>query len=152
MRKIQTKILNPQLVEKFGIPQHQTDGSAGIDLRAMVTQDFDLAPGETILISTGMAVYVEDPNLCAALLPRSGIGHKHGIVLGNLVGLIDSDYQGELFVSLWNRSNTPYVIKAGERIAQMVFLPIAQVELDIVEEFSIRTARNTGGTGHTGIM
>lgn len=150
MQQIKTKILNKSLLD-FGLPCYETEGSAGIDLRAMILEgDMTIHAGETILIPTGMAIYIENPNLCATLLPRSGLGHKYGIVLGNIVGLIDSDYQGELFVSCWNRSEEDYIIGFGERIAQMVFLPVVKVELNIVESFDVETKRANGGRGSTG--
>ena len=127
MQKIQLKLLDPRLGDSIDLPDYATDGSAGLDLRACLEQDITLQPGETVLIPTGLAIHIDDPSLAAVLLPRSGLGHKHGIVLGNLVGLIDSDYQGQIFVSCWNRSQTAFEIKVGERIAQMVFVPVVQV-------------------------
>lgn len=131
------------------LPEYATDGSAGMDLRACLDKALVLVPGETILIPTGLAIYVADPQLAAVILPRSGLGHKHGIVLGNLVGLIDSDYQGQLFVSCWNRSSNPFTIEVGERIAQLVFIPVVQAKWGIVTEFDT-SQRGTGGFGHTG--
>lgn len=149
MQKIQLKLLDPRLGDSIDLPDYATDGSAGLDLRACLEQDMTLQPGETVLIPTGLAIHIDDPGLAAVLLPRSGLGHKHGIVLGNLVGLIDSDYQGQIFVSCWNRSQTAFDIKIGERIAQMVFVPVVQVGFEQVEEFSA-SERGTGGFGHTG--
>lgn len=148
MKKVQIKIIDKQ-VEHYGLPQYATAGSAGMDLRACIEQPLSIAPQQTVLIPTGIAVYIGDPQLAAMLLPRSGLGHKHGIVLGNLVGLIDSDYQGQLFVSCWNRSEQAYQVAVGERIAQMVFVPIAQVALEAVTEFAL-SERGQGGFGHTG--
>ncbi len=149
MQKIQLKLLDPRLGDSIDLPNYATDGSAGLDLRACLEQDTTLHPGETLLIPTGLAIHIDDPALAAVLLPRSGLGHKHGIVLGNLVGLIDSDYQGQIFVSCWNRSQAPFEIKIGERIAQMVFVPVVQVAFEQVDEFS-ESERGTGGFGHTG--
>ena len=148
-KKIQLKILDPRLGSEFPLPAHATDGSAGVDLRACVDKTITLNPGETRLIPTGMAVHIADPSLAAMLLPRSGLGHKHGVVLGNLVGLIDSDYQGQVYASLWNRGDTPFDIAPGDRICQMVFVPVTQVDFDIVEEFD-ESQRGAGGFGHTG--
>lgn len=149
MRKIQFKVLDPRLGNEIPLPSYATAGSAGLDLRACLDSALTLAPGETQLIPTGLAIHIEDPHLAAVLLPRSGLGHKHGIVLGNLVGLIDSDYQGQVFVSCWNRGSLPYEIQVGERIAQMVFVPVAQVALEQVSEF-VETHRAGGGFGHSG--
>lgn len=149
MQKIQLKLLDPRLGDSIELPNYATDGSAGLDLRACLEQDMTLQPGETVLIPTGLAIHIDDPSLAAVLLPRSGLGHKHGIVLGNLVGLIDSDYQGQVFVSCWNRSQTAFAIKIGERIAQMVFVPVVQVAFEQVDEFTA-SERGTGGFGHTG--
>ena len=149
MQKIQLKILDSRLGETIELPDYATTGSAGLDLRACLDEDISLAPGQTVLIPTGLAIHIDDPSLAAVLLPRSGLGHKHGIVLGNLVGLIDSDYQGQVFVSCWNRSQTPFEIVVGERIAQMVFVPVVQVGFEQVEEFT-SSERGTGGFGHTG--
>ena len=147
---IQVKILDSRLGTEFEIPDYATLGSAGMDLRACISQSTIVAPGETVLIPTGLSIYIQDPGLAAMLLPRSGLGHKHGIVLGNLTGLIDSDYQGPLMVSLWNRSNTEFEVQAGDRIAQMVIVPIVQVTFDIVDEFTA-SDRAEGGFGHTGV-
>lgn len=149
MRKIRLKILDERLGRDIPLPDYATLGSAGLDLRACLEHDLVLAPGETRLIPTGLAIHIDDPHLAAMLLPRSGLGHKHGVVLGNLVGLIDSDYQGQVFVSCWNRGSEPYEIHVGERIAQMVFVPVVQVEFDLVENFST-SDRAAGGFGHTG--
>lgn len=149
MTKIQLKILDERIGTEFPLPEHATAGSAGIDLRACVPEPLVLDPGNTHLIPTGMAVFIDDPTLAAVLLPRSGLGHKHGIVLGNLVGLIDSDYQGQLFVSCWNRSSTAFTINPGERIAQMVFIAVSQVQFELTESF-IETQRGEGGFGHSG--
>lgn len=149
MRKIQIKILDERLGRDIPLPEYATHGSAGLDLRACIETPLVLGPGETQLIPAGLAIHIEDPNLAAVLLPRSGLGHKHGIVLGNLVGLIDSDYQGQVFVSCWNRSDQPYEMQVGERLAQMVFIPVEQVRFERVEEFS-ESRRAEGGFGHTG--
>jgi len=149
MHKIQLKILDPRLGNEISMPNYATDGSAGIDLRACLDADIILQPGETVLIPTGIAIHINDHQLAAVLLPRSGLGHKHGIVLGNLVGLIDSDYQGQIFVSCWNRGQTAFTVQIAERIAQMVFVPVVQAEFDIVSEFN-QSERGEGGFGHTG--
>ena len=149
MRSVQLKILDPRLGAEFPLPSYATSGSAGMDLRAMLDAPLVLTPGATQLIPTGIAIHIEDPGLAAMLLPRSGLGHKHGIVLGNLVGLIDSDYQGQLFVSCWNRSAQAFTIEIGERIAQMVLVPVEQARFDIVSEFTDST-RGSGGFGHSG--
>ncbi len=149
MQKIQLKLLDSRLGDTIELPNYATSGSAGLDLRACLDGNITIAAGETVLIPTGLAIHIDDPSLAAVLLPRSGLGHKHGIVLGNLVGLIDSDYQGQVFVSCWNRSQTAFDIAIGERIAQMVFVPVAQVEFEQVEEFS-SSERGSGGFGHTG--
>lgn len=146
---IKLKILDSRIGKDFPLPAYATDGSAGMDLRACVDDSLTLSPGDTQLIPTGISIYVADPNLAAVILPRSGLGHKHGIVLGNLVGLIDSDYQGPLMVSLWNRGKEEFTVAPGDRIAQLVFLPIVQTKFEIVEEFS-ETDRGEGGFGHTG--
>jgi len=147
--KIQVKILDARIGKELPLPDYATEGSAGMDLRACIDDAVELAPGDTFLVPTGLAIYIADPNYAAMLLPRSGLGHKHGIVLGNLVGLIDSDYQGQLFVSCWNRGSESFTVKPGERIAQMVIVPVVQAEFDIVEEFD-DSARGAGGFGHTG--
>ena len=150
MKKIiDVKIIDQRVLDDFGIPSYQTDGSAGIDLKACINETIDLAPGETELIPSGIAIHISDPNLAAVILPRSGLGHKHGLVLGNLVGLIDSDYQGQIFISCWNRGNTSALIEPGLRLAQMVFVPVQQVEFRIVEDFGV-SQRGEGGFGHTG--
>lgn len=149
MQKIQLKILDARLGNEIPMPAYATDGSAGIDLRACLETDTLILPGETILIPTGIALHIDDPQLAAVLLPRSGLGHKHGIVLGNLVGLIDSDYQGQVFVSCWNRGQQEFTIKIAERIAQMVFVPVVQADFEIVAEFE-QSERGAGGFGHTG--
>ena len=146
---IQLKILNPKVGTELPLPSYATEGSAGLDLRACLDEAIVLAPGQTTLLPTGLAIYIEDQNLAATILPRSGLGHKHGIVLGNLVGLIDSDYQGELMVSCWNRGQTTFTIEPGERVAQLVLLPVVQAEFNIVKEFEA-TDRGTGGFGSTG--
>lgn len=149
MKKIQLKILDPRLGNEIPLPEYATEGAAGIDLRACLDKAEILNPGETLLIPTGLAIHIADHHTAAVLLPRSGLGHKHGIVLGNLVGLIDSDYQGQVFVSCWNRGNTAFSIEIGERIAQMVFIPVIQVEFEQVAEFN-ESNRGEGGFGHTG--
>ncbi|MCW8845874.1 MAG: dUTP diphosphatase [Gammaproteobacteria bacterium] len=149
MQNIQLKILDPRLGDEFPLPDYATAGSAGMDLRACLEKTLLLEPGQTELIPTGMAIHIDDPGLAAVLLPRSGLGHKHGIVLGNLTGLIDSDYQGQVFVSCWNRSSHPFTIEPGDRIAQMVILPVVQARFEVVEEFT-DSNRGTGGFGSTG--
>lgn len=146
---IKLKILDHRIGTEFPMPGYATPGSAGIDLCACLATNLTIEPGETQLLPTGISVFVEDPKLCATILPRSGLGHKHGIVLGNLVGLIDSDYQGPLMVSCWNRGNESYTITPGDRIAQLVFLPVVQASFDIVHSFE-SSARGQGGFGHTG--
>jgi dUTP pyrophosphatase len=146
---MKVRILDARLGKEFPLPAYATAGSAGIDLRACLMDPLLLEPGRAELIPTGLAIFVEDTALAAVILPRSGLGHKHGIVLGNLVGLIDSDYQGQLMVSCWNRSVEPYKIMPGERIAQLVVVPVVQVELAIVSDFT-QTARGAGGFGHSG--
>lgn len=149
MRSIELKILDPRLGDSIPLPHYATDGSAGLDMRACIDAAQTVAPGETVLIPTGLAIHIGNPALAAVLLPRSGLGHKHGLVLGNLTGLIDSDYQGQVYISCWNRSSNAYEIQPGERIAQMVFVPVAQVEFEVVEEFD-DSARGSGGFGHSG--
>ena len=148
-RSVKLRILDPRIGREFPLPHHATPGSAGMDLRACVEAPLTLAPGATELIQTGISIYIADPELAAVLLPRSGLGHKHGIVLGNLVGLIDSDYQGPLMVSVWNRGSADFTINPGDRIAQIVFVPVVHVEFEIVEDFST-TARGAGGFGSSG--
>lgn len=147
--RIQLRILDPRLGNEFPLPEYATAGSAGVDLRACVEEPVWIRPGETLLVPTGMAIHIADPGLAAVILPRSGLGHKHGIVLGNLVGLIDSDYQGQLLVSCWNRGHEAFELKPGERLAQLVIVPVVQVQFEVVPEFAA-TERGTGGFGHTG--
>lgn len=149
MHALQARILDPRLGSDFPLPDYATPGSAGLDLRAMLPADITLGPGQTVLIPTGLSIFIADPGLAALVLPRSGLGHKHGIVLGNLVGLIDSDYQGELMVSCWNRGNTAFEIKVGERIAQLVLVPVVQARFEVVEAFD-QSQRGAGGFGHSG--
>ena len=149
MREVELKILDPRLGDSIEMPHYATDGSAGLDMRACIDAPITVAPGETVLIPTGLAMHIEDAGLAAVLLPRSGLGHKHGLVLGNLTGLIDSDYQGQVFISCWNRSSTSYEVQPAERIAQMVFVPVEQVRFKIVDEFE-DSARGAGGFGHSG--
>lgn len=149
MKKIDLKILDPRIGNEFPLPAYATAGSAGLDLRACLDNAIELTPGQTELIPTGLAIHIADQQLAAVILPRSGLGHKHGIVLGNLVGLIDSDYQGQLMVSVWNRGDTTFTIEPGERIAQMVLVPVVQAEFNIVDDFDA-TERGTGGFGHSG--
>lgn len=149
MRRIQAQILDSRLGTEFPLPEYATKGSAGLDLRAMLNEDLQLEPGQTVLIPTGLAIYIEDPSLAAMILPRSGLGHKHGIVLGNLVGLIDSDYQGQLQISCWNRGSSSFTIAPGDRIAQLVLVPVIQAQLDITDNF-MESERAAGGFGHTG--
>jgi dUTP pyrophosphatase len=148
-RALKVRILDARLGREFPLPTYATDGSAGLDLRACVTQPLLLAPGQAELIPSGLAIHLDDPGLAALILPRSGLGHKHGIVLGNLVGLIDSDYQGQLLVSCWNRASEPFTITAGERIAQLVVVPVVQVDLEVVSDF-VSSRRGAGGFGHSG--
>ncbi|GAB4191496.1 MAG: dUTP diphosphatase [Wenzhouxiangellaceae bacterium] len=149
MKAIALKILDPRVGTEFPLPEYATIGSAGLDMRACIDQPLVVQPGETTLVPTGMAMHIADPSLAAVLLPRSGLGHKHGLVLGNLVGLIDSDYQGELKISLWNRSRTAYTVAVGERIAQLVLVPIVQAKFEVVNEFD-HSDRGAGGFGHSG--
>jgi len=148
-RDVQLKILDSRIGKEIPLPEYATQGAAGMDLRACMEAGLTIAPGETVLIPTGVAIHIEDPSLAAVILPRSGLGHKHGIVLGNLVGLIDSDYQGQLFISCWNRGADSFTIEVGDRIAQLVFVPVVQAALQIVDEFS-QSRRAQGGFGHTG--
>ena len=150
MQNIQLKILDSRLGEKYPLPRYATDGSAGLDLRACTQKTLQLMPNQTELISTGLAIYIAQANLAAVILPRSGLGHKHGIVLGNLIGLIDSDYQGELFISCWNRGQTHFNIEPGDRIAQLVFVPVVRTQFELVQEF-VETERGIGGFGHSGV-
>ncbi|WP_107865805.1 dUTP diphosphatase [Agitococcus lubricus] len=147
--KLQVKIVNPLVGTQFPLPSYATQGSAGMDLRACIQEAVTLEAGQTTLIGTGLAIYIEDPAYAGLILPRSGLGHKHGIVLGNLVGLIDSDYQGELMLSCWNRGHSAFTIQPGERLAQYVLVPVLQAELSVVDEF-VATARGSGGFGHSG--
>jgi dUTP diphosphatase len=148
-RTLQVRILDQRLGKEFALPAYATEGSAGLDLRACLEEPLTLEAGKAELIPTGLAIHLGDPALAAVILPRSGLGHRHGIVLGNLVGLIDSDYQGQLMVSCWNRGAEPFTIRPGERIAQLVVVPVVQVQLEVVEEFSVST-RGAGGFGHSG--
>ncbi|NHH99085.1 Deoxyuridine 5'-triphosphate nucleotidohydrolase [Oceanimonas sp. MB9] len=149
MTSIELKILDPRVGTDLPLPAYATPGSAGLDLRACLDEPLTLAPGETQLLPTGLAIHIKDPGLCATILPRSGLGHKHGIVLGNLVGLIDSDYQGQLMVSCWNRSNDSFTIAPGERIAQLVILPVVQAQFTLVDDFD-QSERGEGGFGSSG--
>ncbi len=149
MQKIQLKILDDRLGKEFPMPHYATDGSAGMDMRACLDESIEITPGKTQLIPTGLAIHIEDTGLAAMLLPRSGLGHKHGIVLGNLVGLIDSDYQGQVFVSCWNRGSETFTVEPGERIAQMVIVPVVHADFEVVDEF-VTSDRGAGGFGHTG--
>jgi dUTP pyrophosphatase len=148
-RRLKVRVLDARVGTDYPLPAYATAGSAGLDLRAILDAPLVLQPGATALLPTGLAIHVEDPGLAALILPRSGLGHKHGIVLGNLVGLIDSDYQGQLMVSCWNRSQTAFTVQPGERIAQLVVVPVVQVELDVVDDFA-SSARGAGGFGHSG--
>ena len=147
--KVQVKVLDARLGQEWAMPAYATTGSAGLDLRACLDEAIEIAAGETVLVKTGLAIYIEDPNFAGLILPRSGLGHKHGIVLGNLVGLIDSDYQGELMVSVWNRGQNTFRLEPGERLAQYVLVPVVQAEFEQVSEFEA-TERGAGGFGHTG--
>ena len=148
-RALKVRILDARLGQEFPLPRYATAGSAGLDLRALIGAPLALEPGKAELIPTGLAIHLDDPRLAAVILPRSGLGHRHGIVLGNLVGLIDSDYQGQLMVSCWNRGAEPYTMTPGERIAQLVVVPVVQVELEVVPDF-VSSARGAGGFGHSG--
>ena len=147
--KVQVKVLDARLGQEWAMPAYATTGSAGLDLRACLDEAIEIAAGETVLVKTGLAIYIEDPNFAGLILPRSGLGHKHGIVLGNLVGLIDSDYQGELMISVWNRGQSTFRLEPGERLAQYVLVPVVQAEFEQVQEF-VATERGAGGFGHTG--
>ena len=149
MHIVKVKLLDPRIGKEFPLPQHATAGSAGMDIRACLKEPLTLKPGDTALIPSGIAIHIGDPGYAAVLLPRSGLGHKHGIVLGNLVGLIDSDYQGEVLVSCWNRGQTAFTVNPGERIAQMVILPVVQAQFEVVSEFE-ESKRGAGGFGHSG--
>ena len=149
MTTVDVRVLDSRLETDWGLPDYATDGAAGVDLRACLDADTLLEPGQTLLIPTGLAIHMGDPGMAATILPRSGLGHKHGIVLGNLVGLIDSDYQGQVFVSCWNRSDSAYTIQPGERIAQLVFVPVVRPTLRVVDSFE-QSRRGEGGFGHSG--
>jgi dUTP pyrophosphatase len=149
MRNVQLKILDARVGKEFPLPRYSTDGAAGVDLIACIDEHLRIEPGEAHLVPTGIAIHIADTELAAVLLPRSGLGHQHGIVLGNLVGLIDSDYQGQVFVSCWNRGHEHFVIQPGDRIAQMVFVPVVQARFEIVDDFT-QSSRGAGGFGHTG--
>ncbi|KGL57253.1 dUTP diphosphatase [Pantoea ananatis] len=149
MKKIDVKILDERVGKDFPLPTYATPGSAGLDLRACIDDVMEIAPGTTTLIPTGLAIHIADPSLAAVILPRSGLGHKHGIVLGNLVGLIDADYQGQLMVSVWNRGQESFTLQPGDRMAQLVFVPVVQAEFNLVEEFDA-SLRGEGGFGHSG--
>ena len=149
LRSIELKILDPKIGKSIPLPQIATEGSAGMDMRACIDSELIVSPGDTVLVPTGIAMHIADNNLAAVLLPRSGLGHKHGLVLGNLTGLIDSDYQGQIFISCWNRGEKAYKINPGDRIAQMVFIPVEQVKFDVVDNFK-ESDRGEGGFGHSG--
>ena len=149
MQSIQLKVLDPRIGSEFPLPRYETEGAAGLDLRACVDAPTVIATGETRLVSSGIAIHIADPGLAAVVLPRSGLGHRHGIVLGNLVGLIDSDYQGPVGVSVWNRGGAPFTIEPGDRIAQLVFLSVARARFEVVDDF-VETERGEGGFGHSG--
>ena len=151
MKNIQLKVLDPRLGKVFPLPSYVTDGSAGLDLRACLQENIQLLPNQVEMIPTGLAIYIAQADLAAVILPRSGLGHKHGIVLGNLIGLIDSDYQGELKISCWNRGQASFTIQPGDRIAQLVFVPVVRTQFDIVSEFA-ETERGEGGFGHSGVQ
>ena len=150
-RSIQLRVLDPRIGREFPLPRYETPGAAGLDLRACIAAPARVAPGKTLRVPSGIAVHIADPGLAAVVLPRSGLGRDHGIVLGNLVGLIDSDYQGPIEIAVWNRSAEPYTIEPGKRIAQLVFLPVARVRFEIVDAFAARTERGEGGFGHSGL-
>ena len=150
-QSVQVKLLDPRIGNEIALPEYATEGSAGLDLRACIETSQTIKPSETVLIPTGISVYLEDPKLAAMLLPRSGLGHKHGIVLGNLVGLIDADYQGPLMVSLWNRSDIEFIVNVGDRIAQMIVVPVIQCDFQIVSEFA-ESSHGEGGFGHSGVQ
>lgn len=149
MHNIKLKILDPRIGKEIPLPDYATSGSAGLDLRACIDVSLEVKPGETHLVPTGMAIHIDDASMAAVILPRSGLGHKHGIVLGNLTGLIDSDYQGQLFVSIWNRGQDTFTLNEGDRMAQLVFVPVVQAKFDVVESFD-ESERSEGGFGHTG--
>ena len=149
LKSVQLKIMDPRLGNEIPLPEHATDGSAGMDLRACVDTNTTIEPGDTVLIPTGFAMHISDPGMAAVILPRSGLGHKHGLVLGNLVGLIDSDYQGQVYVSCWNRSERAFEVESGMRIAQLVFVPVVMADFEVVEDFET-SDRGAGGFGHTG--
>lgn len=149
MHNIKLKILDSRIGKEIPLPEYATTGSAGLDLRACIESSLEVKPGETHLVPTGMAIHIEDASMAAVILPRSGLGHKHGIVLGNLTGLIDSDYQGQLFVSVWNRGKDTFTLNEGDRMAQLVFVPVVQAQFDVVESFD-ESERADGGFGHTG--
>ena len=149
MQSIQLKVLDPRIGSEFPLPRYETEGAAGLDLRACVDAPTVIAPGGTLLVSSGIAIHIADPGLAAVVMPRSGLGHRHGIVLGNLVGLIDSDYQGPVGVSVWNRGGAPFTIEPGDRIAQLVFLSVARARFEVVDDF-VETERGEGGFGHSG--
>ena len=149
LRSIELKILDPKIGKSIPLPQIATEGSAGMDMRACIDSELIVSPGDTVLVPTGIAMHIADNNLAAVLLPRSGLGHKHGLVLGNLTGLIDSDYQGQIFISCWNRGEKAYKINPGDRIAQMVFIPVEQVKFEVVNDFK-ESDRGEGGFGHSG--
>jgi dUTP pyrophosphatase len=149
MHNIKLKILDSRIGKEIPLPEYATTGSAGLDLRACIDEPLEIKPGETHLVPTGMAIHIDDESMAAVILPRSGLGHKHGIVLGNLVGLIDSDYQGQLFVSVWNRGQDTFTLNVADRMAQLVFVPVVQAQFDIVESFD-ESERAEGGFGHTG--
>ena len=150
MKNIQLKCIDDRLGRDFPFPEYATSGSAGMDIRACIDEAIEIRPGETTLVPTGFAMHIDDTGLAAILLPRSGLGHKHGIVLGNLTGLIDSDYQGQVFVSCWNRGSEPFTINPGDRIAQMMIIPVVQANFVVVDDFNY-SARGAGGFGHTGV-